>query len=104
MIFEFFLRGKEEMGCVCFVLSGDKLKIVPAVNFSSIFSTINQLVVISSWCYVFQVKKTDLDGGLVQDEFEKTNVNMSTYLVAFVVADFTPLTKNVSETQVVLTE
>lgn len=40
----------------------------------------------------------------MQDEFEKTSVNMSTYLVAFIVADFTPNTKNVSETQVGLAE
>lgn len=53
---------------------------------------------------VFQAKSTNLSNGLVQDEFEKTSVNMSTYLVAFIVADFTPNTKNVSETQVGLAE
>uniref|UniRef100_A0A3Q0SW09 Leucyl/cystinyl aminopeptidase n=1 Tax=Amphilophus citrinellus TaxID=61819 RepID=A0A3Q0SW09_AMPCI len=47
-----------------------------------------------------KAKSTDLAGGLVQDEFEKTSVNMSTYLVAFIVANFTSLTKNVSGTQV----
>uniref|UniRef100_A0AAX7U8Y8 Aminopeptidase n=1 Tax=Astatotilapia calliptera TaxID=8154 RepID=A0AAX7U8Y8_ASTCA len=47
-----------------------------------------------------KAKSTNLSNGLVQDEFEKTSVNMSTYLVAFIVADFTPNTKNVSETQV----
>ncbi|KAM3611336.1 uncharacterized protein V6R79_016809 [Siganus canaliculatus] len=47
-----------------------------------------------------KAKSTELPGGLVQDEFEKTTVNMSTYLVAFIVANFTPITKNVSETQV----
>uniref|UniRef100_A0A3Q4GET6 Leucyl/cystinyl aminopeptidase n=1 Tax=Neolamprologus brichardi TaxID=32507 RepID=A0A3Q4GET6_NEOBR len=47
-----------------------------------------------------KAKSTNLSNGLVQDEFEKTSINMSTYLVAFIVADFTPNTKNVSETQV----
>ncbi|XP_037536032.1 leucyl-cystinyl aminopeptidase [Nematolebias whitei] len=36
-----------------------------------------------------KAKTTNLSNGLVQDEFENTNVNMSTYLVAFIVADFT---------------
>lgn len=36
----------------------------------------------------------------MQDEFEKTSVNMSTYLVAFVVANFTSISRNVSNTQV----
>uniref|UniRef100_A0A8D3AEQ1 Leucyl/cystinyl aminopeptidase n=2 Tax=Eukaryota TaxID=2759 RepID=A0A8D3AEQ1_SCOMX len=45
-------------------------------------------------------KSTSVPGGLIQDEFEKTSVNMSTYLVAFIVADFTPISKNVSNTQV----
>uniref|UniRef100_A0A8C7ZPB1 Leucyl/cystinyl aminopeptidase n=1 Tax=Oryzias sinensis TaxID=183150 RepID=A0A8C7ZPB1_9TELE len=35
-----------------------------------------------------------------QDEFERTSVNMSTYLVAFVVANFSPISKNVSGTLV----
>lgn len=43
---------------------------------------------------------TALPNGLVRDEFERTSVNMSTYLVAFIVADFTPISKNVSETLV----
>ncbi|XP_068460773.1 leucyl-cystinyl aminopeptidase [Clinocottus analis] len=47
-----------------------------------------------------QAKSTPLVNGLIQDEFEKTNVNMSTYLVAFIVANFTPVRKNVSETLV----
>ncbi|XP_023269330.1 leucyl-cystinyl aminopeptidase [Seriola lalandi dorsalis] len=47
-----------------------------------------------------KAKSTPLTGGLMQDEFEKTSVNMSTYLVAFVVANFTPVSKNVSKTQV----
>ncbi|KAF1389074.1 hypothetical protein PFLUV_G00069690 [Perca fluviatilis] len=47
-----------------------------------------------------QAKSTQLSNGLMQDEFEKTSVNMSTYLVAFIVADFTPISKNVSETLV----
>uniref|UniRef100_A0A8C7ZPN2 Leucyl/cystinyl aminopeptidase n=1 Tax=Oryzias sinensis TaxID=183150 RepID=A0A8C7ZPN2_9TELE len=38
--------------------------------------------------------------GLFQDEFERTSVNMSTYLVAFVVANFSPISKNVSGTLV----
>ncbi|XP_035021402.1 leucyl-cystinyl aminopeptidase [Hippoglossus stenolepis] len=45
-------------------------------------------------------KSTQLSGGLIQDEFEKTTVNMSTYLVAFIIANFTPISKNVSKTQV----
>ncbi|KAI4820732.1 hypothetical protein KUCAC02_028702 [Chaenocephalus aceratus] len=45
-------------------------------------------------------KSTPLVNGLVQDEFEKTSVNMSTYLVAFIVANFTSVTKNVSNTLV----
>lgn len=40
----------------------------------------------------------------MQDEFEKTSVNMSTYLVAFIVANFSPISKNVSETLVGLTQ
>ncbi|XP_072244139.1 leucyl-cystinyl aminopeptidase [Leuresthes tenuis] len=47
-----------------------------------------------------KAKSTPLSDGLVQDEFEKSSVNMSTYLVAFTVANFTPITKNVSETVV----
>ncbi|XP_047448028.1 leucyl-cystinyl aminopeptidase [Mugil cephalus] len=47
-----------------------------------------------------KAKSTVLPNGLVQDEFERTSVNMSTYLVAFVVADFSPISKNVSETLV----
>ncbi|XP_045891644.1 leucyl-cystinyl aminopeptidase [Micropterus dolomieu] len=47
-----------------------------------------------------KAKTTPLDNGLMLDEFEKTSVNMSTYLVAFIVADFTPISKNVSETVV----
>ncbi|XP_062238076.1 leucyl-cystinyl aminopeptidase [Platichthys flesus] len=45
-------------------------------------------------------KSTLLSGGLIQDEFEKTTVNMSTYLVAFIIANFTPISINVSNTQV----
>lgn len=43
---------------------------------------------------------TTLPNGLLEDKFEKTSVNMSTYLVAFIVANFTPIEKNVSETLV----
>lgn len=50
----------------------------------------------SLFCCVFQVKTTELSNGLVQDEFERTNVNMSTYLVAFIVANFTSVSQNVS--------
>ncbi len=53
---------------------------------------------------MFQVKTTDLPNGLVLDEFERTSVNMSTYVVAFIVANFTPISKNVSETLVGLTQ
>ncbi|CAK6970538.1 leucyl-cystinyl aminopeptidase isoform X2 [Scomber scombrus] len=47
-----------------------------------------------------KAKTTQLPNGLLQDEFEKTSVNMSTYLVAFIVANFTPINKTVSETLV----
>ncbi|XP_044052711.1 leucyl-cystinyl aminopeptidase isoform X2 [Siniperca chuatsi] len=47
-----------------------------------------------------KAKTTLLPNGFMQDEFEKTSVNMSTYLVAFIVANFTPISKNVSETLV----
>ncbi|XP_035513792.1 leucyl-cystinyl aminopeptidase [Morone saxatilis] len=47
-----------------------------------------------------KAKTTPLNNGLVQDEFEMTSVNMSTYLVAFIVGNFTPVSKNVSETLV----
>ncbi|XP_033828992.1 leucyl-cystinyl aminopeptidase isoform X1 [Periophthalmus magnuspinnatus] len=45
-----------------------------------------------------KAKTTKLSNGLVLDEFETTSVNMSTYLVAFIVANFTPVSKNVSNT------
>ncbi|XP_061527708.1 leucyl-cystinyl aminopeptidase [Phycodurus eques] len=47
-----------------------------------------------------QAQTTQLASGLVQDEFAKTSVNMSTYLVAFVVGNFTSVSKNVSDTLV----
>lgn len=47
----------------------------------------------------FKAKTTNLKGGLLEDEFEKS-VNMSTYLVAFVVAEFSSVSKNVSSTTV----
>lgn len=53
---------------------------------------------------MFQAQTTALPNGLMQDEFEKTSVNMSTYLVAFIVAEFSFLSKNVSETLVCLTQ
>lgn len=37
---------------------------------------------------------------MLEDEFEQTSVNMSTYLVAFIVANFTSITRNVSSTLV----
>ncbi|KAI4901681.1 hypothetical protein NFI96_029218 [Prochilodus magdalenae] len=46
-----------------------------------------------------KVKTTDMGKGLFEDEFEKS-VNMSTYLVAFVVANFSSVSMNVSNTQV----
>uniref|UniRef100_A0A8C2BY48 Aminopeptidase n=1 Tax=Cyprinus carpio TaxID=7962 RepID=A0A8C2BY48_CYPCA len=46
-----------------------------------------------------KVITTDLKNGLEEDEFEKS-VNMSTYLVAFIVADFISVSKNVSKTKV----
>lgn len=45
-----------------------------------------------------KAKTTKLKDGHFLDEFEKTPVNMSTYLVAFIVANFTPVSKNVSNT------
>ncbi|KAM9810926.1 leucyl-cystinyl aminopeptidase [Neosynchiropus ocellatus] len=47
-----------------------------------------------------KAKTTKLPNGLVQDEFEKSSVNMSTYLVAFIVGNFTPVSTNVSDTLV----
>ncbi|XP_077418111.1 leucyl-cystinyl aminopeptidase [Vanacampus margaritifer] len=47
-----------------------------------------------------KAKTTQLASGLVQDEFAKTSVNMSTYLVAFIVGNFTPNSKNISDTLV----
>uniref|UniRef100_A0A8C5DF31 Aminopeptidase n=1 Tax=Gouania willdenowi TaxID=441366 RepID=A0A8C5DF31_GOUWI len=47
-----------------------------------------------------KAKSTHLSNGRVLDEFEKTSVNMSTYLVAFIVANFTPVSTNVSDTLV----
>lgn len=40
----------------------------------------------------------------MQDEFEKTSVNMSTYLVAFVVSEFASIRQNVSGTLVCPTQ
>lgn len=47
-----------------------------------------------------KAKTTTLQNGLLLDEFEKTSVNMSTYLVAFIVANFNSVSKNVSDTLV----
>ncbi|XP_061906839.1 leucyl-cystinyl aminopeptidase [Entelurus aequoreus] len=44
-----------------------------------------------------KVKTTLLANGFMQDEFAKTTVKMSTYLVAFIVGNFTPTSKNVSD-------
>ncbi|XP_051950921.1 leucyl-cystinyl aminopeptidase-like [Xyrauchen texanus] len=46
-----------------------------------------------------KVKTSNLSNGLQEDEFEKS-VNMSTYLVAFIVAEFSSVSKNVSKTMV----
>ncbi|XP_056602424.1 leucyl-cystinyl aminopeptidase isoform X1 [Triplophysa dalaica] len=46
-----------------------------------------------------KAKTTDLKNGLLEDEFEKSVV-MSTYLVAFVVAEFESVSKNFSKTTV----
>uniref|UniRef100_A0A4W5M483 Leucyl/cystinyl aminopeptidase n=1 Tax=Hucho hucho TaxID=62062 RepID=A0A4W5M483_9TELE len=43
---------------------------------------------------------TTLPSGMLEDVFEQTSVNMSTYLVAFIVANFTSVTRNVSKTLV----
>ncbi|KAM4616809.1 leucyl-cystinyl aminopeptidase-like [Polymixia lowei] len=47
-----------------------------------------------------KAKTTPLSNGLLLDEFEKSSVKMSTYLVAFVVANFTYVSRNVSNTLV----
>ncbi|KAG7280925.1 hypothetical protein CRUP_009212 [Coryphaenoides rupestris] len=47
-----------------------------------------------------KAKTTQLPSGLLLDEFEKSSVNMSTYLVAFVVATFQSVSRNVSNTLV----
>uniref|UniRef100_A0A667XTN1 Leucyl/cystinyl aminopeptidase n=1 Tax=Myripristis murdjan TaxID=586833 RepID=A0A667XTN1_9TELE len=47
-----------------------------------------------------KAKTTELPSGLLLDEFEKSSVNMSTYLVAFIVANFTSISENVSDTLV----
>ncbi|KAM9393713.1 leucyl-cystinyl aminopeptidase [Pholidichthys leucotaenia] len=47
-----------------------------------------------------KAQSTSRSDGLTVDEFEKTTVNMSTYLVAFVIADFRSVSKNVSGTVV----
>ncbi|XP_034026064.1 LOW QUALITY PROTEIN: leucyl-cystinyl aminopeptidase [Thalassophryne amazonica] len=47
-----------------------------------------------------KAKTTELPSGLLLDEFEKSSVNMSTYLLAFIVADFTCVSNNVSNTLV----
>uniref|UniRef100_A0A7N6BX71 Aminopeptidase n=1 Tax=Anabas testudineus TaxID=64144 RepID=A0A7N6BX71_ANATE len=47
-----------------------------------------------------KAKSTPLTNGLMLDEFEKTSVNMSTYLVAFIVANFIPINRTVSNTLV----
>ncbi|KAF7687342.1 leucyl-cystinyl aminopeptidase [Silurus meridionalis] len=44
-------------------------------------------------------KTTSLSNGVFEDEFERT-INMSTYLVAFIVANFSSVSANVSNTQV----
>lgn len=57
--------------------------------------TVNQ-----SFLWMSQAKTTPLSDGLVLDEFERTSVNMSTYLLAFIVGNFTPISRNVSDTLV----
>ncbi|KAJ8005705.1 hypothetical protein DPEC_G00120690 [Dallia pectoralis] len=47
-----------------------------------------------------KAKTVTLSSGLLEDEFEQTSVNMSTYLVAFIVANFTSVSRNVSNTLV----
>ncbi|XP_029019015.1 leucyl-cystinyl aminopeptidase isoform X2 [Betta splendens] len=47
-----------------------------------------------------KAKSTQLPTGLFLDEFERTSVKMSTYLVAFTVANFTHISKNVTGTLV----
>ena len=43
---------------------------------------------------------TPLPGGLVVDEFEQSSVNMSTYIVAFIVCDFNSTSTTVGDTKV----
>ncbi|XP_051923813.1 leucyl-cystinyl aminopeptidase isoform X2 [Hippocampus zosterae] len=47
-----------------------------------------------------KAKTTHLSSDLLQDEFAKTSVNMSTYLVAFVIGNFAAVSRNVSDTLV----
>uniref|UniRef100_A0A3Q2Y4Q1 Aminopeptidase n=1 Tax=Hippocampus comes TaxID=109280 RepID=A0A3Q2Y4Q1_HIPCM len=47
-----------------------------------------------------KAKTTHLSSDLLQDEFAKASVNMSTYLVAFVIGNFAAVSKNVSDTLV----
>lgn len=49
---------------------------------------------------VFQTSTTPQPDGLLLDEFEKS-VTMSTYLVAFIVANMSSVSRNVSGTEVV---
>lgn len=71
---------------------------VPASPRSMIICKLTSHFCIHAEC--FKAKTAVLPNGLMQDEFEKTSVNMSTYLVAFIVAEFTSLSQNVSETLV----
>ena len=50
-------------------------------------------------CVCVQSKTSLLSGGLQEDEFERS-LNMSSYLVAVIVADFTCVSRNVSNTLV----
>uniref|UniRef100_A0A667YAV9 Leucyl/cystinyl aminopeptidase n=1 Tax=Myripristis murdjan TaxID=586833 RepID=A0A667YAV9_9TELE len=54
----------------------------------------------SGYMTLSNMPKVTLLNGLLLDEFEKSSVNMSTYLVAFIVANFTSISENVSDTLV----
>jgi len=65
----------------------------------------DNFIVLYLYCpYIFvkfflKVKTTDFKNGLQEDEFKESDT-MSTYLVAFIVAEFSSYSRNVSDTTV----